>query len=72
MTKLEKLQDELTKTNTTLSNARKRQGMLLKKIKDEQQREIRSVLDSTGLSLEEIKARLASAANSPSQGGDVH
>lgn len=71
MTKLEKLRDELTKTNTTLSNARKRQGMLLKKIKDEEQREIRAMLDSTGLSLDEIKARLAPAPGNPSQGGDA-
>ncbi len=59
MTKLEKLRDDLAKADVTLTNARKRKSLLEKKIREEEQRELHAMMDSMGLSLEDVKERLA-------------
>lgn len=61
MTKLEKLRDDLAKADTTLSHARKRKALLEKKVREEEQRELHAMMDSMGLSLEDVKERLAPA-----------
>jgi hypothetical protein len=66
MTKLEKLRDDLAKADLTLAHARKRRAMLSKKVKEEEQRELQAMMDTMGLSLEDVKARLV-----PQKGGDV-
>ena len=71
MTKLEKLREDLAKADVTLTNARKRKGMLSKKVKEEEQRELQAMIDTMGLSLEDVKARLAPVAGDAQKGGDA-
>jgi hypothetical protein len=62
MNKLNKLRDDLAKADVTLSNARKRKAFLVRKVKEEEQRELQSMMDSMGLSLEDVRAQLVPAA----------
>jgi len=59
MTKLEKLREELAKANITLSNARRRKSMLEDRIKKEEQRELQSLMNDRGLSLDAVRELLA-------------
>ena len=47
--KLEKAQEDLVKANITYDHALKRKKMLEKKVKEEEQRELQTVLDSIGM-----------------------
>lgn len=71
MTKLEKLREDLAKADATLGYARKRKSMLQKKVKEEEQREIQVMMDNMGLSLEDVKERLAPADAITRQGGEA-
>jgi len=59
MTKLEKLREALAKANITLSNARRRKSMLEDRIKKEEQRELQSLMNDRGLSLNAVRELLA-------------
>ena len=59
MTKLEKLREALAKANITLSNARRRKSMLEDRIKKEEQRELQSLMNDRGLSLDAVRELLA-------------
>ena len=67
MTKLEKLREDLEKADITLIHARKRKAMLIKKVKEEEQRELQNMMDTMGLSLEDVRGLLVPAK----QGGDA-
>lgn len=54
MTKLEKLREEFGKAEITLANARKRVSMLKDKIKKEEQRELEKMMESRGLSVDDV------------------
>lgn len=58
MTKLERLREDLAKADITLANARRRKNMLTDRIKKEEQRELQSMLDNKGLSLEDVRGLL--------------
>ena len=71
MTKLEKLREDLLKADVTLTHARKRKAMLYKRVKEEEQRELQAMIDTMGLSLEDVKARLAPVAGDAQKGGEA-
>ena len=71
MTKLEKLREDLAKADITLANARKRKAMLAQRIRDEEQRELLTMMDTMGLSFEDVKVRLAPASGDAQKGGEA-
>ncbi len=71
MNKLNKLREDLVKAEITLANARKRKNFLVEKIRKEEQRELQTMMDNMGLSLEDMRDLIggSSAITNPNNNG---